>query len=93
MNPDTQDRTCANCAAFDPTGDVDGGPMCGNLTTFKNEATGKWERAQPDYCCEIHLTAQEDAAQTAYIEANRPAIWASIHANAAIQEAKERASK
>ncbi|GAB3367405.1 hypothetical protein GCM10027395_09680 [Giesbergeria sinuosa] len=93
MTPTPSARTCGNCASFDPHGDTDGGPICWDATSFRNIATGQWERIEAKFCCDCHQTTEEDAAQTAYIEANRPAIWASIHAAAAIQKAKERTTQ
>ena len=89
MNNTTIKRTCGNCASFDPHGDTDGGTICWNLTSFQDVATGQWERVEASFCCDLHQTTEEDAAETAYIEANRPAIWASIHAAEAIRKAKE----
>ncbi len=83
--PQATERTCGDCAAFDAHGDTDGGAICWNLTSFQDLATGEWERVEASFYCDFHQTAEEDAAQTAYIEANRAAIWAAIRARAAEQ--------
>lgn len=89
MKPTTPGTIARTCAAFEPHGDTDGGPICWNATSFKDAATGAWERIEAGFCCDGHQTTMEDAAQTAFIEANRPAIWAAIRAKAGEQHTND----
>ena len=64
-------RTCANCAAFNPTPTEDE-PLCWNLVSFLDGATPATSRdPKPDDSCESHQTAEEDAVQTHDIEVAR----------------------
>ncbi|MDD2883078.1 MAG: hypothetical protein PHQ58_21915 [Rhodoferax sp.] len=77
-------RSCANCAAFNPVRAIDE-PGCLNLVSFIVSPDRSRDPGPAD-SCDAHQTDQEDAAQTDYIEANRPAIWDSIKATVTTQE-------
>ena len=66
-------RTCATCAAFNPSATEDG-DACGNLTFFTEQhgTPQEWhhEPGPTDYCVS-HQTHEEDAAQTQEIEVAR----------------------
>ena len=67
------ERTCATCAAFNPTPETDE-PTCGNLT-FITEHPGtpqavNREPSSADWC-DSHQTHEEDAAETYEIELTR----------------------
>ena len=65
-------RTCANCAAFNPTPAGDD-PACGNLVSFTEQhGTPQAVTREPgphDQCSE-HLTSEESTEQTAFIDAH-----------------------
>ena len=66
-------RTCANCAAFNPTPTVDE-PSCWNLTSFTvHPGTAPELHRSPEASdfCDDHLTPTEDAEDTALIEEHR----------------------
>ncbi len=77
-------RTFANCAAFNPVRAIDE-PGCFNLVSFVINAD-RGRDPGPTDACDMHQTHQECAEQTAFIEANRPAIWDGIKATVATQE-------
>ena len=77
-------RTCANCAAFNPVRVIDE-PCCWNLVSF-TVSPGQSREPAPTDGCDAHQTDQENAEETAYIEANREAIWDNIKATVATQE-------
>ena len=63
-------RTCATCAAFNPSATEDE-EACGNLTFFteQHRTPQKWHREPgPTDYCDSHQTHEEDAAQTHEIE-------------------------
>jgi hypothetical protein len=69
-------RTCATCAAFNPspTGD---GPTCWNLVSFTEQlgtAQALTRQPGPQDECSDHLTRHESTEQTAHIDANRDAL-------------------
>lgn len=64
-------RTCANCAAFNPV-PVDNEPTCWNLVTIIERAGNLPDIRRPPStgdCCDSHLTAAEDRAETHAIQA------------------------
>jgi hypothetical protein len=66
-------RTCATCAAFNPSATEDG-DACGNLTFFTEQhgTPQEWHRGPgPTDYCDSHQTHEEDAAQTQEIELAR----------------------
>ena len=70
-------RTCANCAAFNPSATEDE-EVCGNLTFFTIhhvDADGKpltiHQAPSPTDRCDSHQTHEEDAAETREIEMAR----------------------
>ena len=66
-------RTCATCAAFNPSATDDEGP-CGNLTFFtEHHGTPQALNRKPSStdCCDSHQTQEEDAAETHEIELAR----------------------
>ena len=70
-------RTCATCAAFNPSATDDEEP-CGNLTFFTIhhvDAGGKpltiHQAPSPTDCCDSHQTHEEDEAETHEIEVAR----------------------
>ncbi|MDO8772167.1 MAG: hypothetical protein Q7K57_26390 [Burkholderiaceae bacterium] len=66
-------RTCATCAAFNPSATEDG-DACGNLTFFTEQhgTPQEWHREPgPTDYCDSHQTHEEDAAQTQEIEVAR----------------------
>jgi len=66
-------RTCATCAAFNPSATDEEEP-CGNLVFFtENHGTPQAvSRApRPADCCDSHQTQQEDAAQSHEVEVAR----------------------
>lgn len=63
-------RTCANCAAFNPAPKTDE-PICWNLVSFHAHPGTPQALSQepgPADCCDSHQTHEEDAAQTHEIE-------------------------
>ena len=80
----TTTRTCATCAAFNPIHSIDQ-PVCVNLVSFI-VSNDRSRDPGPNDLCDAHQTHQEDADQTAFIDANRAAIWGNIKATAATQE-------
>jgi hypothetical protein len=75
----TQDtRACASCAAFGADPDKASSPAeCWNLVSI---ATPGHQRRAPRLTdsCDLHQTHQEDAEQTAFIDANRDSIMTGI---------------
>lgn len=66
-------RTCATCAAFNPSATEDG-DACGNLTFFtEHHGTPQAVNREPGPadCCDSHQTHEEDAAETQEIELAR----------------------
>ena len=84
-------RTCANCAAFNPVRAIDE-PRCFNLVSFTVSPDSDPDPGPAD-SCNAHQTHQEDADQTADIEANRDAIWDSITATVAARELLDKLRK
>ena len=84
-------RTCANCAAFNPVRAIDE-PRCFNLVSFTVIPDSDRDPGPAD-SCNAHQTHQEDADQTADIEANRDAIWDSITATVAARELLDKLRK
>ena len=87
-------RTCANCAAFNSDHNIGNDePECWNLTSvIEHPGTAQALHRAPgptDYC-DCHQTPQEDAEQTAYIEANRDEIMAAIRQHAASEQVMQR---
>ena len=56
-------RTCATCAAFNPSATSEE-VVCGNLTFFTVDRTPHAVNREPTAtdCCDIHQTHAEDAA-------------------------------
>ena len=77
-------RTCANCAAFIEDSIAEPS-SCLNLVSFII-SPGKSREPIPTDTCDAHKTHQEDADETAFIDANRAAIWDCIKAQVATQE-------
>ena len=69
-----QARTCANCAAFNPS-PTDGEPACWNLVSVTERTAGRAALHRgvvaTDEGCHDHLTDPEDEAETALIEEQR----------------------
>ena len=66
-------RTCATCAAFNPSA-TDNEEVCGNLVYFTehHETPQAMHREpSPDDACDSHQTHEEDAAEASAIEAAR----------------------
>ena len=73
-------RTCATCAAFNPSATDDEEP-CANLVFFTIhhvDAGGKpltiHQAPSPTDCCDSHQTHEEDAVETREIEMARAAM-------------------
>jgi hypothetical protein len=66
-------RTCANCAAFNPAPAGDD-PACWNLVSFTEQHDTPHallrEPGPHDHCAD-HLTGEESADQTAFIDTQR----------------------
>ncbi len=66
-------RTCATCAAFNPSA-TDDELVCGNLVSFtERHGTPQVKHREPGPAdwCDDHMTHEEDAAQTHEIEVAR----------------------
>ena len=66
------ERTCSNCAAFNPSATIEEVP-CWNMVSFMDGAAPTGRDPKPTDYCESHQTAEEDAAQTEAIQAARRA--------------------
>lgn len=77
-------RNCATCAFFNPVRPIKQ-PGCWNEVSV-DTGDGEYRWPGPTDVCGVHETHQEDADKTAFIEANRAAIWTSVRARVAAQD-------
>jgi hypothetical protein len=80
----TTTRTCATCAHFNPVRPIKQ-PGCWNEVTV-DTGDDEYRWPGPTDVCGAHQTHKEDAEETAFIDANRAAIWDGIKAQVATQE-------